>query len=71
VARHDQYEIWEFNGGRWEFVASFPDFDVAHTMARKRSYRARLVHVRYEEGKRMGEEILSEIGATRRREEAS
>jgi hypothetical protein len=40
-------------------------------MARKRSYRARLVHVRYVDGKRMGEEILSEIGATRRQEEAS
>jgi hypothetical protein len=65
MARFEQFEIWEHNRGRWEFIASFKDFDVAHVMARKRSYRVRLMHVVYENGKPVEQEVLTEIGATR------
>ncbi len=65
MSRFEQFEIWELNGGRWEFVASFKDFEVAHVMARKRHYRVRLMRVVYDAGKAVEQEILTEIGATR------
>ncbi|MBZ5627656.1 MAG: hypothetical protein LAO06_02195 [Acidobacteriia bacterium] len=65
MARFVQFEIWENNGGKWEFIASFMDFDLAQVMARKRSYRVRLMHVVYQDGKVVGQEVLTEIGATR------
>jgi hypothetical protein len=65
MARFEQFEIWEFNHGRWDFTASFRDFDVAHVMARTRHYRVRLMHVVYENGKAVDRQVLSEIGATR------
>ena len=65
MARFEQFEIWEFNHGRWDFTASFSDFDVAHVMASKRRYRVRLMLVVYEDGKAVDQEILTEIGATR------
>ncbi len=63
--RFEQFEVWEFNNGRWEFIASFRDFDAANVMARRRSYRVRLLHVTYEDSKPVSQEVLAEIGATR------
>jgi hypothetical protein len=65
MARFEQFEIWEFNQGRWDFIASFTDFDVAHVMASKRRYRVRLMHMVYEDGSAVDQQVLSEIGATR------
>lgn len=65
MSRWEQFEIWEYNGGRWEFIAAFRDFDVANVMARRRTYRVRLMHVTYEAGTRVSEEVLAEIGETR------
>ena len=65
MARFEQFEIWEFNHGRWNFTASFRDFDVAQVMASKRRYRVRLLQLVYENGKAVDQQVLSEIGATR------
>jgi hypothetical protein len=65
MARFEQFEIWEFDDGRWHFVASFRDFDVARVMASKRRYRVRLMQVVYEGGKAVEQQVLTEIGATR------
>lgn len=65
MARFEQYELWEFNHGRWQLVAAFRDFDLASVMARRRSYRVRLMRVTYEEGKPVQQEVLTDIGATR------
>jgi hypothetical protein len=65
MARFEQFEVWEFNRGRWDFIASFRDFDVAQVMASKRRYRVRLMHVVYENGKAVDQQVLSEIGVTR------
>ena len=65
MARFEQFEVWEFNQERWLMVASFRDFDLANAMARRRSYRVRLVRVTYEEGKAVQQEVLTDIGATR------
>ena len=64
MARFEQFKIWEFDHGRRDFTASFRDFDVAHVMASTRRYRVRLMHVVYENGKAVDQEVLTEIGAT-------
>ena len=65
MASFEQFEVWKFNQGRWEFVASFKDFDVAHAMASTRRYRVRLMQVAYADGKALDQQVLTEIGATR------
>ncbi len=65
MSRFDQYEIWEFNNGRWELIAAFRDFDVANVLAHRRTYRVRLMHVVYEDDKAVQQDVLTEIGATR------
>jgi hypothetical protein len=65
MARFEQFEVWEFNREHWELVASFRDFDLANVMARRRTYRVRLMRVTYEDGKAVQQEVLAEIGATR------
>lgn len=65
--RFDQYEVWAIRarGGTWELVATFTDFDVASAVARNYSYRMRLVHAVYENGKAVKRDVLAEIAGTR------
>jgi len=51
--------------GRWEFVASFLEFEVAHALAKNRSERVRLLKVTYENGAPVEQEVIAEVGATR------
>ena len=66
--RFEQYEVWELRGERWEFVASFIDFDPAAAVASNRNKRLRLVHVAYEDGKVVNTETWAEIGNVRAQE---
>ena len=68
MERFDQYEVWEFNHGRWELIGAFRDFDVANVLAHRRMYRVRLMHVIYENDKPVQQDVLTEIGATRQNE---
>jgi hypothetical protein len=65
MATWEQYEIWGLNGEKWEMQASFHDFDVASAVARARGARVRLIHAVYEEDRRVKEDLLAELGATR------
>ena len=51
--------------GRWEFVASFLEFDVAYAIAKNRNERVRLLKVTYENGAPVEQEMIAEVGATR------
>jgi hypothetical protein len=51
--------------GRWEFVASFLEFDVAYAVAKNRNERVRLLKVTYENGAPIEQEMIAEVGATR------
>jgi hypothetical protein len=51
--------------GRWEFVASFLEFDVAYSVVKNRNERVRLLKVSYENGLPVDQEIIAEVGATR------
>ena len=53
------------NQGKWELVAWFRDPNVAAAVFRNRSYRQRLVHALYEEGKVVQQDVVAELGATR------
>ena len=53
------------NRGRWEFVASFVDFDVAYAVAKNRDNRVRLLKVTYENELPVEQEVIAEVGATR------
>jgi hypothetical protein len=68
MARFEQYEVWEFNHGKWEMIAAFREFDVANALVHHKRYRVRLVRAVYEGGKPVQQDILTEIGATRRQE---
>jgi hypothetical protein len=63
--RWEQYEIWAATKGQWGLVAYFQDFDVATAVFRNRTYRQRLVHAVYEDGKVVQQEVLAEVGGTR------
>jgi len=71
MSRFEQYEIWLQHGSRWEFLASFMDFEIAKAMAGTRSRGVRLLLVTYESDKKLSEEVIAEIGAIRRDEAAS
>ena len=63
--RWDQYEIWAMNQGKWEFIASFVDFEVASAVFRNRTYRQRMLHVVYEGKTMMKQDVIAEVGSTR------
>jgi len=65
VAGFQQYEVWQMNRGRWEFVASFLEFEVAYAVAKNRNERVRLLKVTYEEGTAVHQEVIAEVGVTR------
>jgi hypothetical protein len=65
VARFQQYEVWQMTDGKWEFVSSFPDFDIAYSIAKNRKSRVRLLKVTYEDGVSVEQEMIAEVGATR------
>ncbi len=66
MSRFEQFEVWIFNGGRWELSACFAEFDVATEVARSRAgRRVRLIHAIFEDGKRVQEEVLADLGSTR------
>jgi hypothetical protein len=65
MARWEQFEVWVFNKGKWELVAQFNEFDVASAVFRNRTYRQKLVHAVYEDGNRVSEDIMAELGRTR------
>lgn len=65
----EQYEVWVDNHGKWERVALFRHVDVASAVFGNRTYRQKLMHVTYDEnGKKLAEETLAEIGRTREQE---
>ena len=57
--------MWAEKAGKWELIAAFLDFDVAPAVARNYTYRMKLVHAVFEDGRRVQEETLAELGATR------
>ncbi len=66
MSRFEQYEVWELHGERWEQAGSFVDLEVASAMAGARQNRVRVMRVAYENGKPPRQEVLAEVGSTRK-----
>ena len=66
MADFEHYELWAEKKGQWGKVASFREFDLASTLLRNYKYRMRLVRVSYQDGAPVLNEVLAEVGATRR-----
>ena len=65
MARWEQFEVYQKNGEKWELLGAFADLDVANAMARNRSTRMKLVRAVYDDDKRIEQDIIADLGATR------
>jgi hypothetical protein len=67
MAKWKQYELWVQTGeSKWEIVGIFPSTELATAVANARSARARLIEVLYDGSKMLGQEIVAELGNTRK-----
>jgi len=63
MAKWSQYELWIQTGeNKWEMIGVFPDAELPTALAKSRARRARLIEVRYEGSKMLGQEVIAEIG---------
>ena len=67
MAKWKQYELWVQTGpNKWEIVGLFPSTELATVVANARAARTRLIEVLYDGAKMMGQEIIAELGNTRK-----
>ncbi len=67
MAKWKQYELWVQTGNnKWEIIGLFPSTELATAIANARSARSRLIEVLYDGSKMLGQEIIAEIGNTRK-----
>jgi hypothetical protein len=67
MAKWKQYELWaQTNENKWEIVGLFPSTELATAVANARASRSRLIEVLYDGSKMLGQEIIAEIGNTRK-----
>ena len=65
MAHLEQFEVLQLHEEKWELVAAFQDLELATEVARNRRSNVRVVRAGYEDGKRVSEEILLDLGSTR------
>lgn len=65
MAHLEQFEVLQLQDQKWELVAAFRDLDLATEVARTRRSNVRVVRAGYEDGKKVSEEILLDLGSTR------
>jgi hypothetical protein len=67
MAKWKQYELWVQSAeNKWEIVGIFPTTELATVVANVRGTRARLIEVLYDGSKMLGQEIIAELGNTRK-----
>jgi hypothetical protein len=67
MAKWKQYELWvQTSDSKWEIVGLFPSTELATAVANARASRSRLIEVLYDGSKMLGQEIIAEIGNTRK-----
>jgi hypothetical protein len=67
MAKWKQYELWvQTSGNKWEIIGLFPSTELATAVANARASRSRLIEVLYDGSKMLGQEIIAEIGNTRK-----
>ena len=67
MAKWKQYELWAQTApNKWEIIGLFPSPELATAVANVRAARTRLIEVLYDGAKMMGQEIIAELGNTRK-----
>jgi hypothetical protein len=67
MAKWKQYEIWvQVADNKWEIVGIFPTTELATLVANGRTARTRMIEVMYDGPKMLGQEIIAELGNTRK-----
>ncbi|MGC2697460.1 MAG: hypothetical protein WA738_16860 [Candidatus Angelobacter sp.] len=67
MAKWKQYELWvQTSETKWEIIGLFATLELATAVANARSARARLIEVMYDGSKMLGQEIIAELGNTRK-----
>jgi hypothetical protein len=67
MAKWKQYELWIQTGeSKWEMVGVFPTPELPTAMANARASRARLIEALYDGSKLLGQEVIAELGSSRR-----
>lgn len=67
MAKWKQYELWAQTApNKWEIIGLFPSPELATAVANARGARTRLIEVLYDGAKMMGQEIIAELGNTRK-----
>ncbi len=67
MAKWKQYELWvQTSENKWEIVGIFPTTELATVVANGRGTRTRLIEVLYDGSKMLGQEIIAELGNTRK-----
>ena len=61
----EQFEVLQQVGTRWDLVAAFPALELATEIAKARGANVRVVRAAYENGKKIGEDIILDFGSTR------
>jgi hypothetical protein len=65
MSRTEQFEVLQLVGGNWELVAAFPQLDLATEVAKNRKANVRIIRATYEDGKKVGEDLILDLGSTR------
>jgi hypothetical protein len=65
MAELEQFEVLQLQGEKWEMVAAFRDLELAMEVGRARHSNVRVVRIGYQDGKKVSEEILLDLGSTR------
>lgn len=65
MSRVEQFEVLRLIGERWELIGAFPQLELATAVAQSRSANVRIVRVTYEEGKKVAEDMILDLGSTR------
>lgn len=65
MAHLEQFEVLQLQNEKWELVAAFRELELATEVARNRRSNVRVVRAGYEDGKKISEEILLDLGSTR------
>lgn len=66
MARWEQFEIWISVNDKWQLAAAFDDLELAKAIAANYTSNMRLIHCTYEDSKRVEQDVLVDLGATRK-----
>ena len=65
MTRWEQFEVWAFRDEKWQLIAWFRQFELASAMLSSRGTNVKLIHVTYENDRRVQEETLAELRGNR------